>query len=103
MTIAYKFLRLPDGVLFVFEKGMVFEGEETPITFVVKGKKNYLKILESHYIPLDEKIMGHLVETKRLYIGSSEITEPEIRIDGIIDLNDISMGKIIAYYEMEPN
>jgi len=103
MNAAYKYLRLPDGILFVFESEMFLDETDIPVDFIKQGNSNYLKINETHFVPLDKEVMEWLKETKKLYVASSEMFDPKIKMNGTIELDDISVGKILAYMEMETN
>jgi hypothetical protein len=102
MITAYKYLILEDGILLVFEKELPLD-DNIPID-VIKGtdNDNYLRIKGSHLAKMNTELINWLKETKRLYVASSEMFDLKIKMQGAIELDDISMGKLLAYMEMTP-
>jgi len=100
MITAYKYLKLKDGILLVFEKEMLFDGTDVVINFERIGNSNYLKIREEHFVSLNEEIFEWLKKTKKLYIAVSEVFDSKIEIQEAIVIDDISVGKLLAYMDI---
>lgn len=100
MITSYKYLKFVDGVFLIFEKGMKFKGKEMPIDLVEQSGVFYLRIGETHFVFLEPDIIGHLIKTKKLYISVSNVFDTKIEMQGAIELDDISLGKLMAYMEM---
>ncbi len=100
MHTAYKYMKMDKGLLLVFEKRFSF----TPglSLNVVKIENNtYLKIGQDHYVPLDDDTIDCLKDCSRLHIAVSGPFESQINLQGTVEIDDISIGKLLAYVEME--
>ncbi len=102
MEIAYKFLKLPNGILVVFERSFEESGEKVTVEFVTKNGKSFIKLGQNHLIPSDFGLLDWLKETRRIYIAFSGHFEPEIRICGTVEFDDLIIGRILAYSELAP-
>ncbi len=101
MHIAYKYLKLEDGILLIFEAPLLFDKQDVPLGYTNFEGNKYLKLGEQHWIEIAPHIIKWLVESKKLYIASSDIFSKQIDFNGTITLTDISIGKLVAYMEME--
>ena len=100
MFVAYKYLNLDNGLLVVFENRLPVCPN---ISISVKKMDNdcYLALDENYLIPLKNDIVEHLTKTKKIYIVYSDIFNIKMDPQGVIEINDILMGKLLAYMEME--
>ncbi len=67
-----------------------------------KHGRGFIKLGQTHLIPTDFGFLEWLKETKRVYLASSGHFEPEIRICGTVEFDDLIIGRILAYSELVP-
>lgn len=99
MHTAYKYMKMDKGLLVVFEEGISF-GLVLPLDVVKVENDSYLKIGQDHYFRLDDETIDCLKDCNRLHIGVSSSFESRISIQGTVEMDDISIGKLLAYVEM---
>lgn len=100
MLTAYKYMKMNGGLLAVFEKGISF-GSRLTIDVVRIESDTYLKIGHDHFLRLDDNTIECLKGCNRLHIAVSDHFESRIFLQGTIEIDDISIGKVLAYIEME--
>ncbi|MDX9823078.1 MAG: hypothetical protein RBT20_14185 [Syntrophales bacterium] len=100
MYTAYKYMKMDRGLLAVFEKGISL-GPGLSLDIVRIEKDPYLKIGQDHYLRMNDEMMELLKGCNRLHIAVSGPFENLITLQGTIEIDDISIGKILAYVEME--
>jgi hypothetical protein len=102
LFIAYKYLNLGNGLLVVFDNKLTVSPN---ISMTIKKTDNNccLVLDENYLIPLSDDIIDHLTKTKKIYIAYSDIFDNRMEPLGTIELSDISMGKLLAYIEIEQN
>ena len=100
MNTAYKYMKMDKGLLIVFEKKISF-GSGLPLNVMRVENDTYLKIGQDHYFRLDDETIDCLKNSNRLHIGVSGSFESRITIQGTVEIDDISIGKLLAYVEME--
>lgn len=100
MDVAYKCLMAGKDIMLVFEsvknvpKGNVFLAHS-----IVDGKQ-YLRLGEELYVPLDDIVMDKLKGAENILLGESGLTDFEIRFVGRVSVEPLSLGRLLAYYEM---
>ena len=99
MLTAYKYLKMNGGLLAVFEKGISF-GQGLPLNIVMIEDDPYLKIGRDHYIRLDKETIDCLESCNRIHIAVSDLFESRIALQGTIEIDDVTKGKLLAYVEM---
>ena len=100
MHTAYKYMKMEKGLLIVFEKKISF-GSGLSLNIVRIENAPYLKIGQDHYFRLDDETIDCLKNCNRIHVGISDSFESRITIQGTIEIDDISIGKLLAYVEME--
>ncbi len=100
MYTAHKYMKMDRGLLAVFEKGISF-GSGLPLDVVRIENDPHLKIGQDHYLRLDDETIECLKGCNRLHIATSGPFESQITLQGTIEIDDISIGKLLAYVEME--
>ena len=99
MITAYKYMKMNGGLLAVFEKSVVF-GSRLTLDVVNVERNPYLKIGTDHFLRLDDKTLECLKDCNRIYIAVSDNFESRMTFQGTIEIDDISIGKILAYIEI---
>jgi hypothetical protein len=99
MLTAYKYMKMNGGLLAVFEKEISF-GRGLSLDIVRIEDDPYLKIGRSHYIRLEEETLEYLKGCNRIHVAVSDFFESRIALQGTIEMDDISKGKLLAYVEM---
>jgi len=100
MLTAYKYMKMNGGLLAIFEKGITF-GSRLTLDVVSMENDPYLKIGRNHFLRLDDETIEHLKGCNRLHIAVSDHFESLITLQATIEIDDISIGKVLAYIEME--
>ena len=100
MLTAYKYLKMNGGLLAVFEKEISF-GPGLSLDVVRIEDNPYLKIGRDHYIRLDEATIECFKDCNRIHIAVSDLFESRIALQGTIEIDDVSKGKLLAYVEMD--
>lgn len=100
MQTAYKYMKLEKGLMAVFEKG-ISRTSGVPLNIVRIENNPYLKIGQDHYLRLDDETINCIKTCNRLHIGVSGLFESKITIQGTIEIDDISIGKLLAYIEKD--
>ena len=100
MHTAYKYMKMDKGLLMVFEKKISL-GPGLPLNVVRIENDPYLKIGQDHYFRLDDETIDCLKNCNHIHVGISDSFESRITIQGTVDIDDISIGKLLAYVEME--
>jgi hypothetical protein len=100
MYTAYKYMKMDRGLLAVFEKGISF-GSGLPLDVVRIENDPYLKIGQDHYLHLNDETIRCLKGCNRLHIAMSGSFESLITLQGTIEIDDITIGKLLAYVEMK--
>ena len=103
MNIAYKLL-LTGGkdLLVVFEDtGSSHIGfKSVPLAYVSEDGRSLFRISEDLYVPLDNEIMEYLKTANKILLGESGVDELKIKYVGQVLVDPLSVGKLLAYYEM---
>jgi hypothetical protein len=98
--LPYKQIVLESGLLVLFEQTVETKlGEAPPFQLVRKGNAFLLQVGEYHLVPLDVIVLDCIVMTRRLYFGVSEKTDISGVVMGILDIDEMSIGKIVAHQE----
>lgn len=100
MHTAYKYMKMDKGLLLVFETRLSF-GSGLSLNVVKIENDLYLKIGQDHYVHLDGDTIDCLKDWNRLHVAVSGSFESRITLQGTIEIDDISIGKLLAYVEME--
>jgi hypothetical protein len=100
MLTAYKFMKMNEGLLAVFEKEISF-GSRLTLDVVRIESDTYLKIGRDHLLRLEDETIECLKGCNRLHIAVSDHFESRITIQGTIEIDDISIGKVLAYIDMK--
>lgn len=100
MLTAYKYMKMNGGLLAIFEKEISFSSGLS-LDVVRIENDPYLKIGRIHYIRLDEETIEYLENCNRIHIAVSDLFESRITLQGTIEIDDISKGKLLAYVEMD--
>ncbi len=100
MYTAYKHLKMNGGLLAIFEKGIALS-PGLPLDVVRIENDPYLRIARDHFIRLDLEMIEDLKDCNRLHIAVSSLLESRITLQGTIEIDDISKGKLLAYVEMD--
>jgi hypothetical protein len=102
MNIAYKLL-LTGGkdLLVVFDTVGSMQGLNCmPLAYVSERGQPYFRIGDDLYVPLDKDVMEYLKGAKKILLGESGIDEIKIRFVGQVSVDPLSVGKLLAYWEM---
>jgi hypothetical protein len=99
MHISYKYLDVGKGLLVIFEEKTPNQSK-IPMTIVKLGEMHYLSLYENFLIPLTPEILDILSRTKHLHIAYSNIFDTKVQMQGTVELDDVLIGKILAYIEM---
>ncbi len=100
MHTAYKYMKIDKGLLLVFEERISF-GSGLSLNVVKIENEPYLKVGQDHYVRLDNDTIDCLKDCNRLHMAVSGLFESRIIIQGTVEIDDISIGKLLAYVEME--
>ena len=100
MHTTYKYMKMDRGLLLVFEQRISF-GSVLSLNVVKVENDPYLKIGQDHYLRLDEEAIDCLKDCHRLHIAVSSPFESRIILQGTVEIDDVSIGKLLAYVEME--
>lgn len=100
MYTAYKYMKMDRGLLAIFEQGISLSSE-LPLDVVRIENDPYLKIGRDHFLHLDGETIECLKDCNRLNIAVSGPFESRITLQGTIDIDDVSIGKLLAYVEMK--
>lgn len=100
MVTAYKYMKMNGGLLAVFEKSIVF-GSRLTLDVVSIEHNPYLKIGRDHFLRLDNETIECLKGCNNIYIAVSDHFESHMTFQGTVAIDDISIGKVLAYIEME--
>ena len=84
----------------IFEKGISL-GPGLPLDVVRIENDPYLKIGQEHFLRLDVETIASLKSSSSLHIAVSGPFESWIALQGTIEIDDISKGKLLAYAEMD--
>ncbi len=99
MYTACKYMKVDSGLLVVFETG-ISPGSVLSLDIDRIENDPYLKIGREHYIRLDNAVIDCLKKCKRLHIAVSGPFESLISLQGTIEIDDVSIGKLLAYIEI---
>ena len=99
MITAYKYMNMNGGLMAVFEKGISF-GSGLSLDVVRIEDDPYLKIGRNHFLHLDNETIEYLKGCNHLHIAVSDFFESRIVLQGTIEIDDVSKGKLLAYVEM---
>ncbi len=100
MFTAYKYMKANGGLLVIFEKGISLS-PGLSLDVVRIENDPYLKIGQEHFLSLKAETIESLKATNRLHIAVSGYFESCIVLQGTIEIDDISKGKLLAYVEMD--
>lgn len=100
MLTAYKYMKTDKGLLAIFEGGIPLS---PGLSLEVVRMENYpyLKIGQDHFLRLDEETIECLKNCNRLHIAVSGPFESRVSFQGTIEIDDVSIGKLLAYVEMK--
>jgi hypothetical protein len=100
MLTAYKYMKMHGGLLAVFEKGISLSPGLS--LDVVRIENNpYLKIGREHLLRLDSETIECLKSCNRFHIAVSGPFESRITLQGTVEIDDIAIGKLLAYIEID--
>ena len=103
MVVPYKQIILDQGLLVLYEQAMTSDTDpETsrPTLHVITSDGfYYIQIGEDHLVLLDEATLSCIISTKKIYLAYSEKENLMGTLDGFIDLDAISLGKLLAHLE----
>ena len=100
MFTAYKYMKMERGLLAIFEEGIPLS-PGLSLEVVRMEKYPYLKIGRDHFLRLDEETIECLKDCNRIHIAVSGSFESRISFQGTIEIDDISIGRLLAYVEMK--
>lgn len=100
MIEAYKYMPIPNGIIFLFEEGIQNFEKGISIEFAQKEGESFIALAGSHLIPLNEEILEIMESVDDIFIAISEIDEYRATFQGSSQLDKIAIGKIIAYASM---
>lgn len=100
MFTAYKYMKMERGLLAIFEEGIPLS-PGLSLEVVRMEKYPYLKIGRDHFLRLDEETIECLKDCSRLHIAVSGPFDSRISFQGTIEIDDISIGRLLAYVEMK--
>ena len=99
MYTTYKHMKINAGLLLVFEKEIPF-GPGLSLDVVRIENDPYLRIGRDHFIRLDGETLECLKDCNRLHIAVSSLFESRMTLQGTIEIDDVSKGKLLAYVEI---
>jgi len=101
MNIAYKYMVAGGDFILVFpyvEDDA--RSEDVVIGHTILDNRQWLKVGNSMYAPLDDEAIHLLRRTKNIILTDSDAFEYRISYRGEIELDPVHVGQIIAYYEI---
>ncbi|MEI7636055.1 MAG: hypothetical protein WCJ37_02030 [Syntrophus sp. (in: bacteria)] len=99
--LPYKQIILDSGLLVLFEQSPVPGAENTSLFQLVRADNAFLlKVGKNHLVPLSVNTIDCLMRTRRLYFAVSKKDDLYGGLVGILDIDDVAVGKLVAYLEV---
>ena len=99
--LPYKQIILDSGLLCLFEHAPEPAAENASLFLLVRTDNAFLlKGGENHLVPLAVTTIDCLMRTRRLYFAVSEKADTYGGLVGILDIDDVAVGKLVAYLEV---
>lgn len=99
MIIAYKYIPIENGIIFLFEREMENK-KSISIGFTNAEDMMFITLSDSHLIPLDGEILSILEKIDNIFIAASNPADYKTVIQNNIRLDKLTVGKIIAHAEI---
>ena len=98
--LPYKQIASDYGLFVIFDQDIESEEDQTPEYQLTKKDDLYLlQIGKRHLVLLDMFVLECLIRTRKLLFAVSSKEEIHGNIIGVLELNEISIGKIVAHLE----
>lgn len=95
--LPYKQIILENGLLVIYEKDVDYENATLQVVKI--DDSCFLRVGEAHLILLSVDDFDCIEKTRKIYLAESEKTDVSGVVQGFVEIDDMSMGKLIAYLE----
>jgi len=99
---SYKIIPLTNGFIALFETPIQQETENSLYLGIYeKDKDLFLTIGDHHLIKIEKEIIPLIETAERIFIGVCKKNDKIAKIICSIEIDKITIGKLIAYYEIK--
>ena len=98
MILPYKQVILENGLLVIYEEEVACD--DAPLQVVTIRDTCYLLVGTAHLILLSVGVFECIEMTRKIFLAKSEQSSVSVAVQGHTVIDDVAMGKLIAYLEI---